>query len=136
MALPEEFQPRLQDSYPRLENQWIPPRIRLGENKTFGGEGKLRLHRETKREFVRRMCAQVTALAGAFYDDLKERHFVANPIHARNDFLRYLHDQGQSYECIRLNEPEASCLSREGVRKAINESRKRTGVYLRGEAGT
>ena len=112
MPLPE-FSPHLRDTYPRLEDRWIPPRIRHGEDKAAGHQGKTRQRRETKRAFIRRICAQVTAQAGAYYDTLKAQHFVQNPLHVRNDFLRHLHNnKGQSYEYLRQNEPEAAGLSR------------------------
>jgi hypothetical protein len=132
MALPE-FSPRLQDAFPRLEDRWVLPRV--GE----GLEGRVRVHRETKREFTRRILAQVRDHAGSYYDQLKSQHFVANPLHVRNDYWRFLFDQGQSYGSIHRTDPEARKLSISGVRAAINESATRTGtrrVYIRGKVST
>jgi len=124
MAMPE-FTLRLTDPYPRLIDRWVRPRVLSEEEKTYGKQGKIRHRRESKREYTRRIAAQAAALAGEFYDILEAQFFVANPTHARNDFLRFRHDQGESYEHIRRTYPEAAGLSRSGVRAAINESRVR-----------
>jgi hypothetical protein len=116
-----EFQPHLDQAFPCAEGQWLAPR------KGEGPEGRFRLHRESKRSFLARMMAQTRRQVNDYYEWLRSRNFVANPIHARNERWLDLFNDGLSYTAIQDRDREAASVSLSAIRKAVAEAARRTG---------